>query len=104
MFWLKKFKRKHPEEMKELEMKIENPKTKNLDSRDIDYITGAILKALDRRTNPLVRLILQKVKNDKKFFEEFMKFLERDQNKHDLLLGIVKANLIESCRKIFSEE
>ncbi len=103
MFWFKKFKRNCPEEIESPKIRAET-KIENLSPRDIDYVTGAILKALARRTDPLVRLLLRNIKNDEKFFKEFINFLERSQNKHDLLLSMVNANLIESCRKIFSED
>lgn len=110
MFWFKRFKRNHPEEIKGNSVKVKKSLNVNLGenfrlkAKDIDYVTDAINKALASRANLFVEFILHKVKNDKEFFEEFMKFLERDQNKRDLLLNIVKINFIESCRKIFSEK
>jgi hypothetical protein len=103
MFWFKRFKHNCPEEMKNSKFKAE-PKIGNLNFKDIDYITEAITKALACRTNPLVKLLLYNVKNDEKFFKEFINFLERNQNKHDFLLSVVRTNLIESCRGIFSEK
>jgi hypothetical protein len=102
MFLVKRFKRNRPEEIKILKNKNE-PKIEDISPRDIDYITRAILKALIYRTDPFVRFLLNNIKNDEKFFKEFINFLERSQNKHDLLLNMVKTNLIESCRKVFSK-
>lgn len=103
MFWFKRSKRNIPEDMKEPRI---NTKTKimHLNNGDIDYITEAIIKALAHRTNPLVRLVMYKIKTDKKFFDEFINFLKRSGCYRDVLLNIVKTNFIESCRKIFSKK
>lgn len=99
MFWHKS--KKQPEEYKNLNLKIEK-ESKELNFSDIDYITEGIKKALNAKTDPIVRFIVQKIKNDKKFFEEFMNSFKESEDKREILLKIIKANLIESCRKIFS--
>jgi hypothetical protein len=102
MFWFKKLKRNLPEEIKNPKPKQET-KIENLSFKDIDYITEAIVKALACRTDPLVRLIIHNIKSDEKFFNAFINFLERSENKHDIFLAILKTNFIESCKKVFSK-
>lgn len=101
MFWSKRYKRNLPEEMKESKINTE-AEIMHINNGDIDHITEAISKALVNRTDPLVRFIVNKIKTDKKFFDEFITSLEKGEYKHDVVRDIVKNKFIESCKKIFS--
>jgi hypothetical protein len=60
------------------------------------------LKFLLSKEDPFVREILNYVKTDENFFQEFMNFLEKSANKRVLLLNAIKRILIEASEKIYS--
>lgn len=51
------------------------------------------------RPDPLVKDILFNVKNDKNFFVEFVKFLER-YGKRNIILAITRKNFLNGCKNI----
>lgn len=78
------------------------PRKEDVKVEIIEDTSEAITKALTAKTEPMVKSILSNVKNDEKFFKEFMMFLERTLTIRDILLSIVKRALIETSMKIYS--
>jgi hypothetical protein len=103
MFWSKRFKRNLPEEMKNSEFILE-AKTEETDIKYFNHISEETFRLKNYTSNPLVEFIIYKIKTDEKFFDEFVNFLDRNQNRHDLLMSILRANLIEDSRKIFPKK
>ncbi len=44
--------------------------------------------------------IIANIKNDEKFFLEFVEFLKRDKGKRETILVITKKNLLDGCKDI----
>lgn len=54
------------------------------------------------KESELKKEILVNVKNDERFFAEFINFLERNKTKREIFLFALKRILIEESMKIFS--
>jgi len=52
----------------------------------------------------ILKFLLNKIKNDEKFFNAFINFLEKNEDRHELIVRIVREKLIESCMKSFSKK
>ena len=52
----------------------------------------------------ILKFLLNKIKNDEKFFSAFINFLEKNEDRHELIVRIVREKLIESCMKSFSKK
>ncbi len=61
-----------------------------------------LLKKMDF-LDPFIKDLVLKVKEDERFFAEFVNFLRR-RGKREIILKIVKKNLLDSCKDLkFSE-
>lgn len=89
MFLIKRFKRNCPEEIHIEKSEVRIEKSTNLNLRDFDYITNAIVKALTYRTNPL-KSVVDLIKGDKETFKEFIKFIKRNYSERELLTILEK--------------
>lgn len=87
-------------ELEEIETKINELKTSadeiELKVQELEKLIELLQKI---KPNPFVKEILFNVKNDRSFFLEFVKFLER-QGKRNIILAIIRKNLLEGCKQI----
>lgn len=70
-----------------------------------EYSLDNVIELLNKMNflDPFIKDLISKVKEDEKFFDEFVKFLRRS-GKREIILRIVKRNLLESCKDLkFSE-
>lgn len=90
--------KKSPEEFK----RPLKPRTENVKVEIVEDTSDAITRALTAKAEPLIKFILSNVRNDERFFREFMMFLERTLTIRDILLSVVKRTLIETSKSIYS--
>ncbi|MGC8812029.1 MAG: hypothetical protein ACP5O8_00360 [Candidatus Aenigmatarchaeota archaeon] len=71
-----------------------------------DYSLDNVIDLLNKMNllDPFVKELVLKVKKDERFFNEFIGFLKRS-GKREIILRIVKKNLLDSCKDLkFSEQ
>ena len=71
-------------------------------AKKIEEFYKALIQLMLAKEDPLVREIVHWIKTDEEFFQEFMNFLERNNEKRFALLMAVKRILIEASEKICS--
>jgi hypothetical protein len=103
MFWTKRHENNFPEEIKNPNF-LSGRNYEEGNFADSVCLTGIFGDMKASRVDLLADFIIYKIKNDKKFFNEFVNFLERSQNRQCLLKRILKTELIEDIKKIFSEK
>jgi len=86
-----------PEEFKTLFRPRENVRVEIIEDTS-EAITGA----LKDKKDPLIKFMLSNIKNDERFFRQFMMFLERTLTVREILLSSVKRTLIETSKSIYS--
>lgn len=69
--------------------------------KSMEEVYKAVVKLLNRE-DPFVGEMVSYIRSDEEFFQEFMNFLERNNEKRFALLTAVKRILIEASEKIYS--
>lgn len=90
MFWIKRFKHSGSEEVNIEKSRMIKEDNFELKIKDFDYITEAIVKALAYRRNPIIKGIIDVIKEDEETFKEFIKFIERNYNEYEMLQIILE--------------
>jgi len=89
------------EKLEDIENRLNNIKAKMDDLNSKIQNLEKIAKILQKmKPEPFVIEIISKTKKDEKFFTEFVNFIKRNGIKREVILAILKRNILNGCKNL----